>query len=220
MPLCNAVIGASLSLSTLVFTVISIHSIVKEIGNMHYEIVTGVREVKAISDDAWMRIRTLHTSRVRSDSSHSHKTLFTRDKRSHENYCDCRMEYHDCPPGPQGPPGMPGERGELGSTGDPGRPGVSGLSLLATHRIPGGCFLCPAGPPGPDGEVGDPGDQGFPGAPGQPGESGEDDVIGELGAVGVEGSQGHLEYDGYPGPPGEDVIIGAPGLPGLQGAPG
>ncbi|RCN28391.1 collagen triple helix repeat protein [Ancylostoma caninum] len=157
---------------------------------MREEIVSGVQEMKVMSDDAWNRILILHTKGGRPDAPESFASLFARHKRSYGSFCNCVIDSQGCPPGPPGPPGVPGKRGEQGIPGEPGKPGASGISLVVTHSIPGGCIRCPEGPPGPDGPVGPTGEPGYPGALGKVGEPGEDGAPGEDGPPGDQGNKG------------------------------
>ncbi|EYC02294.1 hypothetical protein Y032_0101g3417 [Ancylostoma ceylanicum] len=97
---------------------------------MRDEIISGVQEMKVMSDDAWHRILILHTKGGRSDAPESFASLFARHKRSYGSFCNCVIDSQGCPPGPPGPPGVPGKRGEQGTPGEPGKPGASGISLV------------------------------------------------------------------------------------------
>uniref|UniRef100_A0A8R1HVC3 Col_cuticle_N domain-containing protein n=1 Tax=Caenorhabditis japonica TaxID=281687 RepID=A0A8R1HVC3_CAEJA len=217
VPVC-----ASISLLAVVGALVVMHSIVVDIDTMRDEIVTGVYEMKVMSDDAWNRMIGMHSKpTLDAESRVAFASIFQRTKRNaYPSQCNCDNNSIGCPPGPPGPPGLPGGRGEQGPSGDKGHDGASGISLAATHHIPGGCVQCPQGPagePGPDGEIGN---AGFPGAVGTAGQAGEDGASGEPGIGGEQGPQGEPGIEGAQGPTGQDGTMGAPGLEGQPGTPG
>ncbi|VDM69393.1 unnamed protein product [Strongylus vulgaris] len=124
-------IGSSLALGAMICSLFVVRSIVQDIDNLRDEILSGVHEMKAMSDDAWNRIIFLHTKGGKADAPESFISLFARQKRSYDgSVCNCVVDSQGCPPGPPGPPGVPGQRGEQGSPGEPGRPGATGVSLM------------------------------------------------------------------------------------------